>query len=138
MSPLEIELLWLGYEGDETGLWGTPWSREGSARSRGGPTQEEVAEAIVRLASQSLIEVLAGMESIDFEDAQVVDPARVRELLEDPRAWRVAEIGEFVVRYRTTDAGFAVYREPSDGPMVRLSRTAASMVARSDLRRVSP
>lgn len=110
MGPLEIELLWLGYESDEAGLWEAPWQRDGSLRSLGGPSRAEVAEAIILLADRGLIEVLAGPESIDFEDANAIEPEEVRELLEDPRAWRVAEIGEFTVRYRTTDAGLVAYR----------------------------
>ncbi|WP_125206508.1 MULTISPECIES: hypothetical protein [Isoptericola] len=108
---MEVELLWLGYEADEAGLWEAPWKRVGSTEVKGGYSLEEVADAVVNLAQTGMIEVIKGAESIDFDNAAVVDVSKVRDLLQDPRAWRPGRIGEFVVRYQTTDAGFDAYRK---------------------------
>jgi hypothetical protein len=104
-------LLWLGYEGEYAGLWETPWRRDWDARTQGGPSQGEVAEALIRLAGQGLIEVLAGPDFVDFDGAEVVNLSKLGKLLKEPHAWRSGEVGEFVVRYRTTDAGFGTYRK---------------------------
>lgn len=110
MNRLETELLWLGYE-DDTGLWETPWERDRPVRGAQIATREEVRETLIQLAATGMIEVLAGPESVDFEDAEIVLVAVLPDLLNDERAWEAGDVGDRVVRYRTTDLGFQAYRE---------------------------
>lgn len=110
MNRLEIELLWLGYE-DDTGLWETPWQRDRPVRGAQLATRDEVRETLIQLAGAGMIEVLAGPESVDFEDVDIIPPTALPDLLDDERAWIAGDVGERVVRYRTTDLGFQSYRE---------------------------
>lgn len=108
MNPVTVELLWLGYE-DTTGLWEVPWGAAGDERAGSGWR----ADLVVELMRSGLIEVVVGPAARDVEAPRRLSPDEARGALRDPASWLGpgdVDTGEDVVRYRTTDAGFAAYR----------------------------
>ncbi|MFE5339614.1 hypothetical protein ACFQ80_05310 [Isoptericola sp. NPDC056578] len=103
-----IDLLWLGYE-DVSGLWEITWQDRAT-----GPTDRRI-DTLVALLRSGLIEVARGPWSLDFDDARRLTSDEARRTLLDERCWKgpdpYDDIGEHVLRFVTTDAGFEAYRE---------------------------
>ncbi|WP_454857801.1 hypothetical protein [Promicromonospora soli] len=110
MNKLIAEILWLGYE-DVTGLWEVPWGTDSNVHDPDPLSPAERVDTFVELMRSGLIEVSAGPDALDFDEAQRISPDEARKILqEDPQVWEGPETGEFTVRFQTTDAGIAAYR----------------------------
>ncbi|CAM3903904.1 hypothetical protein [Isoptericola cucumis] len=130
MSPEVADLLWLGHE-DVSGLWEISWGPEDDGP--GGPRRVDVIVSVLR---SGLIELAAGPSSSDFDTAPRLGP-EARALLRDPRCWQGPDpgddIGAHVVRFATTDAGFAAFRTATGWDRrARARREHASMPSPSD------
>ncbi|MFE7404990.1 hypothetical protein [Isoptericola sp. NPDC057559] len=109
---MTADLLWLGYE-DVSGLWEVSWE-DGDDAAPGRTAWDRRVGLLVDLLRSGLIELAVGPWSSDFDTSRRLTADDVPEALADPRSWQGPdpddEDGAPVVRFRTTDAGFAAYR----------------------------